>query len=93
MTRTTLTLDDELAVRLRELARSTGRSFKDVVNEAIRRGLSLGEEPPEAPEPFHVEARPRGFRAGVDPRRLNQLYDELELGDVVDHAEPVVNEP
>ena len=37
--RTTLTLDDDLFMALHERARATGRSFKDVVNEVIRRGL------------------------------------------------------
>ncbi len=37
--RTTLTLDDDLFMALNERARATGRTFKDVVNEVIRRGL------------------------------------------------------
>ena len=37
--RTTLTLDDTLAKALKERAVSTGRSFKNVVNETLRRGL------------------------------------------------------
>ena len=38
--RTTLTLDDDLFMALNERARATGRSFKEVVNEAVRRGLA-----------------------------------------------------
>lgn len=37
--RTTLTLDDDLAVMLKREAEATRRPFRDVVNEAIRRGL------------------------------------------------------
>ncbi|MEA2238114.1 MAG: hypothetical protein QOC81_2838 [Thermoanaerobaculia bacterium] len=37
--RTTLTLDDQLARDLKEIAHRTGRSFKDVVNETLRGGL------------------------------------------------------
>lgn len=37
--RTTLTLDDDLFMALNERARATGRTFKEVVNEAVRRGL------------------------------------------------------
>lgn len=37
--RTTLTLDDDLFMALNERARESGRSFKEVVNEALRRGL------------------------------------------------------
>lgn len=35
--------------------------------------------PPVDQEPFRVEARPLGLRAGIDPARLNQLNDELEV--------------
>jgi hypothetical protein len=38
--RTTLTLDDDLFMALNERARATGRSFKEVVNEAVRKGLA-----------------------------------------------------
>jgi hypothetical protein len=79
--RTTLTLDDDLARELKERARRSGSSFKEVVNDAVRRGLSLGEKPPSKPEPFVVEPHEGGFRAGVDPLKLNQLLDELEIGE------------
>ena len=75
--RTTLTLEDELARRLRDLARRKGRSFKEVVNEALRRGMSA-QEVAEPAERYRVETFRSGFRAGVDPLRLNQLVDELE---------------
>jgi hypothetical protein len=75
--RTTLTLEDDLARRLRELARREGRSFKGVVNEAIRRGL-VAQEVGASAGPFRVDTFRGGFRAGVDPLKLNQLADELE---------------
>jgi hypothetical protein len=40
--RTTLTIDDELAIKLKDRARERGLPFKQVVNEAIRAGLSGG---------------------------------------------------
>jgi len=45
--RTTLTLDDDLAVMLKREAESTRRPFRDVVNEAIRRGMveAVGSRP------------------------------------------------
>lgn len=79
--RTTLSLDDDLAESLNRAARLTGRSFKAVVNEAIRRGLSLGDAPlGNVREPFVVEPLACGWMPGIDPLRLNQLVDELELG-------------
>jgi predicted transcriptional regulator len=77
--RTTLTLDEDVARHLKMIARSTDRSFKEVVNEAIRRGLSLGDRPPAELPPFVVEAEARGFKTGIDPTKLNQLYDDLEM--------------
>lgn len=37
--RTTLTLDDDVFMALHERSRDSGRSFKEVVNDALRRGL------------------------------------------------------
>lgn len=37
--RTTLTLDDDVAAQLSTLQRSRKGTFKDAVNEALRRGL------------------------------------------------------
>lgn len=78
--RTTLTLDDDVIRELQELTRRSGESFKEVVNEVLRRGLH-GEKP-AAPLPrFKVKPKACGFRSGIDPLRLNQLNDELESED------------
>ena len=76
-----MTLEDDLARRLKELARSSDRNFKEVVNDAIRKGLSLGEAAPDGQERFTVQPKACGFRTGVDPTKLNQLYDDLEMED------------
>jgi len=52
--RTTLTLDDDLAVILKRTAEASGRPFKQVVNDAIRAGLhgrAEGSEPVRYPQP------------------------------------------
>lgn len=76
--RTTLTLDDDVAEKLRELAKQSDRSFKEVVNEVLRRGLSTGAKPLRRPA-FKVEPHASSFRAGIDIGKLNQLVDDLEL--------------
>ncbi|MEN8164431.1 MAG: CopG family transcriptional regulator [Acidobacteriota bacterium] len=91
--RTTLTLEDDLSRGLKERARASGKSFKEVVNETIRRGLSIGEGPSEDDEPFRVQAKACGFQSGVDPLKLNQLYDEMELEDARDRTQLSVHEP
>lgn len=79
--RTTLTLDADLAERLRQLAHDRRVSFKTIVNETLRRGLrDLGVE--EEP-PYEVDAFDSAFRPGVDPEHLNRLLDELEIEDGV----------
>jgi hypothetical protein len=77
--RTTLTLDDDLAARLRELAHRRKVSFKEVVNTVLRQGLVAQARRAEPGRPFRVEVFRSPFRPGVDPLRLNQLSDELEV--------------
>jgi hypothetical protein len=73
--RTTLTLEDDLAERIADLARETRRPFKAVLNDTLRRGL--GELAPGEPE-FHLKAHPGNLRPGIDDRRFNELAWELE---------------
>lgn len=84
--RTTITLEEDVAKLVREETRRTGASFKDVVNEAIRKGLTTGSAPASRQGKFRVKPKACGFRPGVDLMKLNQLLDELE----VDHAGVVV---
>ena len=76
--RTTLSLDDDLAEALNRAARLSGRSFKAVVNETLRRGLTQSASGAAGLEPFVVEPQSCGWRPGIDPLRLNQLVDDLE---------------
>jgi len=77
--RSTITLDDDVAKALRDQARRTGQSFKAVVNATLRRGLTRGDRPTPRLPRFTVRPKACGFRTGVDPLRLNQLADELEM--------------
>lgn len=51
--RTTITLDDDVAARLKRLSR--GGRFKDVLNQALRRGLERMEAKEPVPE-YRVRA-------------------------------------
>lgn len=79
--RTTLTLDDDVARELAAEVRRSGRTTRQVVNAALRRGLRMGEKPLRAPPRFVVEPFSSPFQPGVDPSKLNQLVDELEVED------------
>lgn len=74
--RTTLTLEPDISDRLRTEATLSKKSFKALVNEALRRGLGLENSVPAAP--FRVIAHSSGFLPGIDPGKLNQVADELE---------------
>ena len=73
--RTTLTLEADVARLLEEEVARRRVTFKQAVNDAIRRGLGAGKAPQESYEApvFHAE-----LAVGVDPNRFNQLADELE---------------
>ena len=76
--RTTLTLDADVADGLRQEVRRTGKSFKAAVNDALRAGLGGAARRVKAKR-FVVEPHDFGLRPGIDPDRLNQLVDELEV--------------
>ena len=73
--RTTLTLDDDVADRLKAQAHRQRISFNEATNAALRRGLVAQERKPR--KRFRVKTFHSPFRAGVDTLRLNQLADDL----------------
>jgi hypothetical protein len=75
--RTTLTLDDDVAAKLKALARRTGRAFRDVVNETLRRGLADSRQP-RARHPFKVQARDLGCRPGINMDNIGELLEQIE---------------
>jgi hypothetical protein len=52
--RTTLTLDDDVAILLKRLSQEREVSFRTLVNEALREGLRQMEAP-ASPPAFHTE--------------------------------------
>ena len=77
--RTTIALDDDLAEKLQDIAHKRRESFRKVVNETLRRGLSAPAPRSSLLEPFRTDTLDSPFRPGVDPLRLNQLVDTLEV--------------
>jgi hypothetical protein len=53
--RTTLTIDDDLAVQLERLRRERDASLKEIVNEALRRGLRELKSPAKKRKPFRTK--------------------------------------
>jgi hypothetical protein len=75
--RTTLTIDDDLAAILRRESKQKALPLKDLVNSALRRGLTDSAVLPPANKVV-TRPHPFGFRPGIDLDKLNQLSDELE---------------
>lgn len=75
--RTTLTLDPDVARMLTDEAHRRRQPFKQVVNDALRRGLGPGRARP-ARRRYRVRPHGAALRAGLDPGRLNALVDQLE---------------
>lgn len=76
--RTTLTLDEDVAAKLKSLARRSGRAFRDVVNDTLRRGLARTSRS-SARAPFTVSARDLGrLRPGVSLDNIADLIEQVE---------------
>jgi hypothetical protein len=75
--RTTLTLDPDVAQLLEEEAHRRRLPWKQVVNDAIRRGLAV-RSPSSKDKRYRVTPHKTKLRAGIDPTSFNKLVDELE---------------
>jgi len=75
--RTTLTLEDDVATKLRDEMSRTGATLKQVVNDNLRRGFASPSED-ELATPFVVKARPMGQRPGIDLDDTSGLIDFLD---------------
>jgi hypothetical protein len=78
--RTTVTIDPDVAARLRAVASERGVSFKEALNATLRLGLARDAG---APEPYRVPSRPLGLRDGVDLDKALLLAGELEDAETV----------
>jgi hypothetical protein len=75
--RTTLTLDDDVAAKLKRESQRDGRPFREIVNETLRRGL----------ESRRATARRRVFT--VTARDLGDLKPGLSLDNIAELIEHV----
>ena len=77
--RTTLTLEPDVANRLRSEVRRTGKSFKDVVNECLRVALTQRRSTPVAKPPFRIRPRDLGaLRPGLNLDNIGALLEAAE---------------
>ena len=80
--RTTVTLDPDVAERIKALAHERQASFKQTLNDVLRRGLSAPGSKKQQKK-FVVKPHSGGFLPGIDPNKLNQLVDDLDAEEFV----------
>jgi hypothetical protein len=79
--RTTVTLDPDVAAKLKETARDRGISFKEALNSSVRRGFERGEaksRPYKLPPPQNL-----GVKPGVNLVKALQLAGEMEDAETI----------
>jgi len=73
--RTTVTLEPDLAARVRSVARERRISFKAAINAIVRAGLAADLA---AGEPYAERPRELGLLPGIDPVKALDLAARLE---------------
>ena len=75
--RTTVTLDPDVDRLLKDEMRRAGLTFRQALNQAIRRALA-GNVAAER-RPFKLRAKRLSLRPGLDPAMLQHLEEDLEI--------------
>jgi hypothetical protein len=75
--RTTLTLEPDVARMVSEEVHRVRKPMKEVVNDALRRGLSSPTSPGR-PKAYRLRPHATRLLPGIDRARLNALADEQE---------------
>jgi predicted secreted hydrolase len=73
--RTTVSLDDDVALALKRLAHERDEPFKRVLNETLRAGLGAARR---AAEPYRMKPSRLRLRRDIDFTKTMQLAAELE---------------
>lgn len=81
--RTTLTIDDSIAKKLKDNAHRTGKSFKDIVNETLRAGLVAKNISQKAKLYRMKPAFMGGAVAGYNLDKALSLADHIEDEEIV----------
>ncbi|MFQ5788611.1 MAG: hypothetical protein ACE5H1_11605 [Thermodesulfobacteriota bacterium] len=74
--RTTLTLDEDTAAKLKEEMKRSGKSFKATVNMVLRNGLNIPKK--HKIKPFSVNPKKFRPRITVDYDNIGKLLEQIE---------------
>lgn len=75
--RTTLTLDEDVAQRTKELAMKLKKPFKVVLNEALRKGLVQFEKPLKSRQ-YRTNPHVMGLREGFSIDNIQDLLSQID---------------
>jgi hypothetical protein len=75
--RTTLTLEDDVAVQLERLRKTRDANLKDLVNEALRLGLREMTAKPRTRKPFHM----RTFHMGEPLISIDNVAEAIAFAE------------
>jgi hypothetical protein len=72
--RTTVTLEPDVAERLRQIMKERNLTLKEAVDSTLRRGLGTAVES----RPYEVPSHALGLKPGIDSDRIIHFLDDLE---------------
>jgi len=76
--RTTLTIDNDVAAKLKAESRRAGRPFREIVNETLRRGLASRQVTAQR-QAFRIEVRDLGnLKPGLSLDNVGELVEQME---------------
>ena len=78
-TKATVEFDKDVADFLNEECRRQNKPIGQVVNEVVRQQIPPVDASDKHRKPYSVQPFDGGFAPGVDPTKLNQLYDQMEI--------------
>lgn len=77
--RTTLTIDDDVAFGLKRIQQADpDRSFKEIVNDVLRKGLNPNANGSKVRNDFKIEPLNLGLREDLNFDNIEELLDQLE---------------
>jgi hypothetical protein len=74
--RTTVTLDDDVIERVKQVSRARGKSFRETLNELLRAGLLSAQKSPR--RAYRLKPSHMGLRPGLNYDNIEAL---LEYGE------------
>ena len=87
VTTTTIELDRDVADFLAVECKHRGKTLVEVANEKLRESMLIEGKHEDRRDPVKLKTFKGGFAPGVDPTRLNQLYDQMEIDDYIRKTE------